>query len=59
MMHEMWWGPDLSREPAWHVLAADKTSTLCGVEKPDEPSNQDPTDKHCFPCMEAFQATMA
>jgi hypothetical protein len=58
-MHEMWWGPAPAGEPSWHVLAADKSSTMCGVPKPVEPSTQEPTDKHCFLCMKAFQAEMA
>ncbi|MEU6180441.1 hypothetical protein [Streptomyces coeruleorubidus] len=57
-MHEMWCGTDTSGEPMWHVLTADKTLTLCGVEK-REPSRRAPTDKHCFPCMKAFQASIA
>lgn len=58
-MHEMWWGPAPAGEPAWHVLADDKSSTMCGVHKPEEPSTQEPTDRHCFLCMKAFQAAMA
>jgi hypothetical protein len=58
-MHEMWCGADTSEEPMWHVLTADKTLTLCGVEKRAEPHGRPPTDKHCFPCMKAFQAAMA
>lgn len=59
-MHEMWCGGDTPGEPMWHVLTADKTLTLCGVEKREErPSGRAPTDKHCFPCMKAFQAAMA
>ncbi|GCB42859.1 hypothetical protein [Streptomyces sp. NL15-2K] len=58
-MHEMWCGADTSGEPIWHVLTADRTLTLCGVEKREEPSGRAPTDKHCFPCMEEFQAAMA
>lgn len=58
-MHEMWWGPDPSGEQVWHVLAADKDSTLCGMDKPTELSRQEPTDKHCFTCMKAFQAALA
>ncbi len=58
-MHEMWQGADPSGEPVWHVLTSDKTSTLCGVEKkPEQPSRQEPTDKHCFACMKAFQAAV-
>jgi hypothetical protein len=59
-MHEMWCGADASGEPTWHVLTADKTRTLCGVETPEEPAGRRaPTDRHCFPCMRAFQADMA
>ncbi|MFD1659193.1 hypothetical protein ACFSL4_13515 [Streptomyces caeni] len=60
-MHEMWCGTDPSGEPVWHVLTADKTSTLCGVdkEKQEEPSGREPTDRHCFSCMKAFQAALA
>ncbi|WAX76457.1 hypothetical protein [Streptomyces sp. KMM 9044] len=39
----------------WHVLTVDRTTTLCGVEKEDEPRRRDTTDRHCFPCMESFQ----
>jgi hypothetical protein len=58
-MHEMWCGADSSGEPMWHVLTADKSLTLCGAEKREEPGRRAPTDKHCFPCMREFQATMA
>lgn len=58
-MHEMWCGSGHLAEPVWHVLTADKTSTLCGVEKREEPSRREPTDKHCVPCMKAFQTVMA
>lgn len=58
-MHEMWCGADTSGEPRWHVLTTDKTLTLCGVEKGGEPGGRAPTDKHCLPCMKAFQAVMA
>ncbi|MDL5199700.1 hypothetical protein [Streptomyces sp. ALI-76-A] len=57
-MHEMWCGADASGEPVWHVLTTDKTLTLCGVDKREEPRNQ-AVDKHCLPCMKAFQAVMA
>jgi hypothetical protein len=43
----------------WHVLTADKTLTLCGVEKREETGGRAPTDMHCFSCMKAFQAAMA
>ncbi|MFC5955167.1 hypothetical protein ACFYQA_26475 [Streptomyces sp. NPDC005774] len=39
----------------WHVLTTDRRTTLCGVEKEDEPRRRDATDRHCFPCMESFQ----
>lgn len=58
-MHEMWCGADTSGNLMWHVLTADRTVTLCGVEQQGEPSGPVPVDKHCFPCMKAFQATMA
>ncbi|SDD27089.1 hypothetical protein SAMN05216505_106134 [Streptomyces prasinopilosus] len=54
-MHEMWCGADTSGEPVWHVLTTDRTTTLCGVEKENEPRRRDATDRHCFPCMESFQ----
>ncbi|TKS99437.1 hypothetical protein E4U91_04420 [Streptomyces lasalocidi] len=58
-VHEMWCGSDDAGEPVWHVLATDKTSTLCGVDKRQEwPPGSEPTDRHCFPCMRAFQRTM-
>ncbi|MEV5440726.1 hypothetical protein AB0K80_32690 [Streptomyces sp. NPDC052682] len=60
-MHEMWCGTDTSGQPMWHVLTTDKTLTLCGVRKRKEPDpgEQASTDKHCFPCMKAFQEAMA
>ncbi|OUD04521.1 hypothetical protein CA983_03845 [Streptomyces swartbergensis] len=59
-MHEMWCGTGASGEPMWHVLTADKIRTLCGVDKHEEPGGRAPTtDRHCFPCMDVFQADMA
>lgn len=58
-MHEMWCGADASGKPVWHVLTTDKTLTLCGVTKREQAGGRAPTDKHCFPCMQAFQAVMA
>ena len=58
-MHEMWCGTDTSGEPMWHVLTADKSLTLCGVEKSELSGERVPTDRHCLPCMHAFQAAMA
>ena len=39
-MYEMWCDADASGEPAWHVLTADKASTLCRVEKREESSKR-------------------
>lgn len=58
-MYEMWCGANTSGEPMWHVLTTDKTLTLCGMEKREEPDGRTPTDRHCFPCMKAFQVAMA
>ncbi|TQE20906.1 hypothetical protein Sipo8835_18175 [Streptomyces ipomoeae] len=58
-MHEMWCGADTSGEPMWHVLRTDEPLTLCGMRKREEPGRRAPTDKYCFPCMQAFQAAMA
>ncbi|MFR9795695.1 hypothetical protein ACL02U_07255 [Streptomyces sp. MS06] len=41
------------------MLETDRTSTLCGVQKHEEPGGRESTDKHCFPCMQALQAVMA
>ncbi len=57
-MHEMWCGADTSGEPVWHVLAPDKKSTLCGVEKQEESRRRHATDRHCFSCMKTFQAVV-
>ncbi|MFE9776256.1 hypothetical protein ACFYOV_32280 [Streptomyces sp. NPDC005931] len=57
-MHEMWCGADTSGEPVWHVLTADKASTLCGVEKREDARRQHATDRHCFPCMKTFQTVV-
>lgn len=57
-MHEMWCGPDVSGQAAWHVLTTDKTGTLCGAKRLQEPNSREPTDKHCFTCMSALQAVL-
>jgi hypothetical protein len=57
-MHEMWCGPDASGTPLWHVLTADKISTLCGVEKREKLRLRNPIDAHCHPCMRTFQAVL-
>ncbi|MEV5428030.1 hypothetical protein [Streptomyces sp. NPDC052701] len=57
-MHEMWCGPDTSGQRVWHILTTDKTGTLCGAERQEDPRRQDPTDKHCLPCMTTFQAVV-
>jgi hypothetical protein len=58
-MHEMWSGPDRSGESVWHVLADDKTLTLCGLQRQEERNRREPSDRHCFPCMTALQGIMA
>ena len=57
-MHEMWCGPDTSGMPLWHVLTADKTSTLCGVDKREKLRLRNPVHAHCHPCMRMFQAVV-
>ncbi|MDL5205787.1 hypothetical protein [Streptomyces sp. ALI-76-A] len=57
-MYEMWIGSAAAGEAlVWHVLAADKTVTLCGVQRSDK-VDQHATDRHCLPCMAAFQRAM-
>ncbi|MEJ8639423.1 MULTISPECIES: hypothetical protein [Streptomyces] len=54
-MYEMWAGATAAGEdPAWHVLAPDKTKTLCGLRR-SEDQEEYSTERHCFPCMTAFQ----
>ena len=57
-MHEMWCGADTLGELVWHVLTPDRTSTLCGIEKREQPGGRQQTDKHCVPCMRTFQDGM-
>ncbi|MFF4585629.1 hypothetical protein [Streptomyces sp. NPDC001388] len=58
-MHEMWVGAaPLGERPVWHVLAADRAVTLCGVPRSGS-FEQDTTDLHCLPCMSAYQRLMA
>lgn len=40
----------------WHVVAHDHAATLCG--QPLGPRGTAETDRHCLPCMAAFQESM-
>ncbi|MET9962444.1 hypothetical protein ABZ128_25845 [Streptomyces sp. NPDC006326] len=40
----------------WHVVARDHSATLCG--QPLRPGGNAETDRHCLPCMAAFQESM-
>ncbi|MET9882071.1 hypothetical protein ABZZ20_02740 [Streptomyces sp. NPDC006430] len=42
--------------PVWHVVARDHRATLCG--RPLQPGGNAETDRHCAPCMTAFQYVM-
>ncbi|MFD7812089.1 hypothetical protein ACFV6E_04060 [Streptomyces sp. NPDC059785] len=59
-MYEMRTGTDPTGPGlAWHVIARGTNHALCG--QPLNPTNtaQDTTDRHCLPCMKAFQQHMA
>ncbi len=54
-MYEMWAGAtSTGKDPAWHVLAPDKTVTLCGLRR-SESFEENATERHCLPCMAAYQ----
>lgn len=60
IMYEMWVGESpAGEELVWHVVAADRATTLCGRRKISAvDSAEQRTDRHCMPCMAAFQAAL-
>ncbi|MFF6999850.1 hypothetical protein ACFY93_33650 [Streptomyces sp. NPDC008313] len=43
----------------WHVIAQGTDSALCGQPLTPPDAGREATDRHCLPCMRAFQDAMA